>query len=206
MPDPKDAFSETNIGDFERPLVPPKKAAPPKGSIPQELNAAEQKINEELEETEKALTPLEAYEDRLKKIGVTVEAARAIFDDLLCKGFWSDEMVVSSKLKVRFRSRQYADTERFQQAVENARPQYESHYTELLFKYSLAASIEQFGSTKFKFPEASDTAEQGEKLFNRRFEFIMHLPDAMVRLLYTKLSRFDEKIRTVMEEGAAENF
>ena len=208
---PKDPFAETSIGDFERPIVPAPKAqpkAPPKaeGPAPAALDAAEQKIVEEVAETEKVLSPLEAYEAKLKKAGLTVDTARAIFDDLLQKGYWTEEVQFSARTKVRFRSRQYADTERFQEHVEQVRPQYESHYNELLFKYSLAASLEQFGATRFEFPKTSDSAEQIEKLFQRRLEFVMRLPDAMVRLLYAKLGRFDEKVRAVMEEGATENF
>lgn len=209
---------EVSIGNFDRPIVPPRPAqakpgapqpaAPVKveGETAQRLDAAERKIAEEMVETDKTLSPLEAYEQKLKEAGLTLEEARAIYDAILQKGFWSETVDVSSSLKVKFRTRQLADTERFQREIERTRPAYESNYNEVLFKYSLAASLEQFGPTKFMFPTDETTLDDAEKYFQRRLDFLGKKPDPLVRLLYQKLTRFDLKVTVATSEGGVENF
>jgi hypothetical protein len=76
----------------------------------------------------------------------------------------------------------------------------------MVYRYSLAASLAALGETVFKFTTNSDTRQTADNYFNERLTYIETLPEMTVHLLYAKLSKFDEKIRTVLREGAIENF
>ena len=195
-------FEETRIGDFSRPLAPRKDASPTAAK----LDATEASLAEQVEKTQEALKPLERYEARLKEIGITKEDAAAIVDALLMRGCYAEDVPITSRLKARFRTRLYRDTQRVQDFLEKTRPMYQENYNEVVFKYALASSLEAFGGTKFEHPARSADGEKIEAAFQTRLRFVEDLPDDTVRLLYAKLGKFDQKIRTCLEEGAVENF
>jgi len=196
---------EVRIGDFSRPVVPPKKAAQSSPTA-DKLTEAETALKTEADETEKKIKPLETYEERLKEVGVTKEQAAFIVDEVLLKGCYSEEISLTSRVSVKFRTRLYRDTQRMQSYLEVSRPTYEAHYSEIVFKYSLAAALEKFGADVFKHPTKASTGDEIEKSFQTRLTYVENLPDITLRLLYTKLGRFDRKIRVCLEEGAIENF
>jgi len=196
---------EIRLGDFTKPAVPPKQPAQSSPTA-EKLSEAENALKKEADEAEKSLKPMASYEDRLKEIGVTREQAAHIVDEVLLKGSYSEEIPLTSRITVRFRTRLYRDTQRMQSYLEVARPTYEAHYNEIIFKYSLAASIVKFGSDVFDHPGRKASGEEIEKSFQTRLTFVENLPDVTLRLLYTKLGKFDNKIRICLEEGAIENF
>ena len=217
MPNIRDPFEELSIGNFEKPIVPPPpsggtgnapKPPTPKaaGTIVEGLDATEKKLAEEAEKTEKELTPLERYEAALKVINVSRDEAATIVDAILVQGYWSKELRLTPKRKVVFRSRLFRDTQRFLEHVEIVQPKNPSYYNELLYKYSLAASLEQYNDTKFRHASRDDMTDEHDKLFALRLGFIEKLADPALRLCYAKLAEFDRIVTTVMEEGAAENF
>jgi hypothetical protein len=196
---------EVRIGDFSKPVVPPKKSAQASPTA-EKLTEAEDILKKEADEAEKSLKPMASYEDRLKEIGVTREQAAFIVDEVLLKGCYSEEIHLTSRISVRFRTRLYRDTQRMQSYLEVSRPSYEAHYNEIIFKYSLASSLEKFGGDKFDHPNRKASGEEIEKSFQTRLTFVENLPDVTLRLLYTKLGKFDGKVRICLEEGAIENF
>lgn len=200
---------DISIGSFQKPTSAPlltqeKKATTKAESV--QPDSVEIALSQEAQETEEQLKPLESYEVALKKAAISKEEAAAIVDDLLLKGFYSEAYSLTSRISVRFRSRNYSDTLRINTALEVLKPTYQVGYEEMVYRYSLASSLETLGSTSFVFGKATDTREQLDKYFNDRLSYIETLPEMTVHLLYAKLSKFDDKIRTVLKEGAIENF
>ncbi len=202
-----DEFSELNLGDFEKPLAPPpKKTVQPAGSSEKQLSSAEEQLAQAAQEAEQNLAPLERYEQSLKRLKITRDEAAQIVDTILTQGYWSKELPITPRCKVRFRSRLYSDTRRFLDYVEAVQPRNPSNYNELLYKYSLAASLEKFDKRVFGHPKDDADEAAVEDSFKKRLTFVEKCADSVVRVLYAKLHEFDEIVRVVMEEGAAENF
>lgn len=202
-----------SIGDFSRPLVDqvkqPQAGQPPQPPSPNEqrLTAAEQKVATEAKQAEEQKKPLELYEQKLKEFNITREEAARIIDTYLMKGYYEEPFALTNRIKGAFRTRAYADTQRLQEHLERTRPAYSEHYQEAVFLYSTAASLTRLGNTVFNFPDPTKTTkEEIEKAFETRLAYIQSLGDTFVRLLYQKLSKFDEKVRAVLDEGALENF
>jgi hypothetical protein len=193
-------MEETQIGDFSRPLV--------RRDVPttDKLETAESKLAAEAKRVEESLKPLTTYEDQLKAIGVTKEQSAEIVDAVLMQGYYGETFQVTSKLKGRFRSREYRDTLRMQRYLEMESPKMQVVYDEIRYRYMLAASLEQFGQHRFDFPDRKTTADEVEKLFENRMTFVQNLPEATVTILFTKLEKFNRKVFIVTQEGAIENF
>lgn len=200
-------MEEIRIGDFEKPLVPPKKKeAPAGGEAAERMESAEAQLEQAAVEAEKEIAPLKRYEDALKKLGIDRDEAATIVDALLSQGYWSKEVQITPKRKVKFRTRVYADMQRFYSYIEMIQPKNASYYNEILYKYQLAGSLEAFGGITFAFPTAKSTPAEADELFQKRRDYIETLAEPTVRLLYIHLAKFDEIVRTVTEEGAVENF
>lgn len=212
MPGPSN-LDDLRIGDFERPLIPGKSVkekAPPPAAADEAANPklenAEDAIEQARSAVEKDLAPLERYERALKRVGVSKDEAATIVDTILMQGYWSKEMDLTPRRKVKFRSRLYADTQRFHDYIETIQPKNTAYYNEILFKFSLAASLEKYDDKTFTFPAKLADDRAANALFRERLDFVESLGDPAIRLLYARLAKFDEIVRVVMEEGAAENF
>ena len=201
----KDPFADASIGDFERPLAPPPKAKV-EGTAPAALDADESALAHAADDVKKELKPLERYEKALKDLKLTRDEAAVIVDTILMQGYWAKEMRLTPKRKIVLRSRMYKDTQRFHDFVEVTQPRNPSYYNEILYKYSLAASLEQYDTVKFDHPERDADEKMIAEAFRKRLAFVENLADPALRLCYTKLAEFDEIVSTVMQEGAVENF
>lgn len=179
---------------------------PPIGDF--KVHAAQQdaKIDKDARETEAALKPHETYAAALKTIGVTREDAAEIMDNVLFKGYHTEKYVLSPRTSVTFRSRQYTDTERLQAYLEATRPMYDSSISEITYRYLLAGSLAAFKTDTFEFPDANTPAEKANALFETRLAYIRALPDVVVRILFDKLRKFDEKLSVCLQTGSVENF
>ncbi len=196
---------EARIGDFSRPIVdPPKKPASP---TKESLEAMETKLDEEVSKDEAALKPMASYEERLKEVGLTREKAAEIVDAVLLKGFWAEDVKITSRIKCRLRTRNARDTRRANEILEAQRYTIDAHYSEHLTRLLLGASLEQFGDDKFTHPNPRKSPEvEVEKAFQERMGYIDGLPDPALRILFSKLYAFDRKVAVALEEGAIENF
>lgn len=200
---------EIKIGDFSRPVVEkPAQAAPASPASPaaERLDTLERKLETDAQSAETILQPHLTYEDRLKEIGITRDEAARLVDDVLIAGHYAEDMQITTRVKVRFRTRLYRDTQRTQSYLEVARPVYDTHYQEIVARYALAASLETLGKDHFEHPGRKAKGEAIEQAFQNRLSFVDGLPDPTLRLLFSKLFKFDQKVRVVLEEGAVENF
>lgn len=199
MSNPK--YTPTSIGDFSRPLV-EQPASPTEAA----LRKAEDQLDEASQRDEAALKPMTSYEDKLKEVGLTKNKASDIIDAVLIKGFYSEDIRITSKVKARFRTRNSRDTRRAQEILESQRISYDTHYNEVLSRLLLASSLEQFGNDKLSHPERKSSQEDIEKQFQERVAYVDSMPDPALRILMTQLAKFDRMVSTALSEGCVENF
>ena len=194
------AIDEPRIGDFTQPVVPQRSPAE------EALKAAEKTFDEAAQKDEATLAPMESYEQRLKEIGVSRAKAAQIIDAVLLKGHYAEDIPLTKNVKVRLRTRSARDTKRAQDMLESQRLTYQSHYHELMARYLLAAMIEVVGETKFAHPGRNAKPEEIEEAYRTRLSFVEDMPDPTLRILFSKMTKFDHMIAVVLEEGSIENF
>lgn len=210
------SIEEVKIGDFSRPLVerPVGKPMPEKpdasndatGAAKEALDKAEAKLDADVNRVEKKLKPQLSYEESLKEIKVTREEAAEIVDSVLLKGCYAEDIAITTRVSVRLRTRQYRDTQRVQAYLEVSRPIYDANVNETIMRYALASSLEKLGKDVLPFPPPGAPGPVMDDAFKERLTFIDNLPEPTYRLLCRKLVAFDNKVSTVLEEGAIENF
>lgn len=201
---------DPRIGDFSRPLVArPKEGAPAPSASPakERLDAAERQLADETKKDEEALKPMASYEERLKEAGIDKAKAAAIIDAVLLQGFYAEDIKITARIKARFRTRSSRDTKRAQEILDGQRFTFDTHYHEALTRILLAASLEQFGDEKLQhLPLRGTSADDYEKAFQSRLSYVDTMPDPAMRLLFKKLSKFDQMVSIALEEGSVENF
>jgi len=200
MPSPEDL----RIGDFSKPLVP----KPAKGDSPTKtsLDAAESRLDAAASKDEEALKPLKTYEDKLKAVGLDKTKAAVILDDVMLKGFYSEEIAVTPRVKARLRTRNARDTKRAQTMLEGMRLTYDSHYAESLSRILLASSLEQFGNDQLPHPNRKAQDKDIEDAFTTRMSYVETMPDPALRIMFKRLMEFDQRVAAALEDGAIENF
>ncbi len=209
MPSTDDA----RIGDFSRPVVDPaKKVAPaPAGAPPSPtkdaLDAAEMRLDEDATKDEAALKPMASFEEKLKEAGLSREKAAEIIDNVLLKGFYAEDIKITSTIKMRLRTRNARDTKRAQEILEAQRYTMDAHYSEAWGRLLLAASLESFGNDKFVHPNPrKDPFDVIEKSYQERIAYVDALPDPALRVMLQRLFKFDQRVAVALEEGSIENF
>lgn len=196
---------DVKIGDFQKPLA--SVVSPTSSPTKDALDAADRTLDADARRDEAALAPLKSYEERLKDVGVDKAKASRIIDDVLLKGFYSEDIKITSSVNVRLRTRNARDTKRATEIIEAQRMTYALHYNESLSRILLAASLESFGKDTLPHPPMrKSTPDDIEKAFQERIAFVDSLPDPALRVLMTKLAKFDTMVSTVLEEGSIENF
>lgn len=200
--------NDVRIGDFSQPLRPPAPgtSTAPVATIKDGLDGVAQQLAAGMQQDEQALQPLVAYENRLRAANVTVTQAHEIIDAVLLQGFYSEDVTLTPTIHARFRTRSARDTKRAQEMLETQRLTYDIHYAEIMARYLLAASLESLGTTRLPHSARTAKAEEVEQAYQTRLKFVEELADPALRLLLQKLSKFDQRVNTVLEEGAIENF
>lgn len=198
---------DARIGDFSRPAVDLPK--PPPGSSPTKdaLESVDSQLETEAQKDEAALKPMASFEERLREAKLSREKAAEIVDAVLTKGFYAETIKVTSRVDVRLRTRNARDVRRIQEMLEAQRFTIDAHYSEAWSRFLLAASLESFAKDKFEHPNARTApAETVEKAFMDRVAYVDALPDPALRILITKLWKFDNRVAVSIEEGSIENF
>ena len=205
------------IGSFERPTdptppppvpVPSGKtdAAAATGPTSEKLKEREAQLGAEASAAEAQAKPLNAFEEALKLVGLTREEAARIAADYVDHGFYEEDVTITEKAKGRFRTRAYADTRRLYAHYEVTRPQYAATMEEDKWRFLLAGSLAEWKGAKFEFPELTTSREAADKMFQARLNAVDNLGDPIIRLLFEKLEKFDQKIQVALREGSVENF
>ena len=194
-----------SIGNFKSkgPAAPASKG--PVSPTKNVANALESTLSKDLEETEDTIARVKSYEEILKDAKISAEEADTIRDAVLLTDVYSEVIQLSDRVSCTFRTRSYSDHVRYNRALERHQPQYISEERDLMLRYYLAASLECFRGTAFKFPSTKDH-DAAEEAFEERHQFVMGLSEAVVSLLAQKLDKFDNKVRIVLSKGAVEDF
>lgn len=151
------------------------------------------KLESDIEKVREA--PELTYEGRLQRHGVTKEEAEKIIDAMMIKGEYRKTYQITPKYNVTFKTRLLEDQNRALDVIEVKSPQYPSTVGNIVAEQNLASSIIRFRDIDFS-----------EKDIKVRLEWVRKLPDTVARILANKLSKFDELIMDVLDEGAIENF
>ena len=223
MPVEEKTYREPRPGDFVPPDKEPrpprqdeegeekgngeKAEVAPKTSIP--ASEVEQQAADRAqlyEDMAQDLSPIEDYQAFLKEKGITEEKAQEIVDNLFTQGFHSEKVQLTRRVSATLRTREHADTLRLQMALEVQRPIYTHVLQEITARYNLAASMERFNDTTFKFPKSDADKEVIEGLFDERLKFVERMPDPAYYKLTDRLAKMDRTVAAVMREGVAENF
>jgi len=148
-----------------------------------------------------------AFLEGLEEIGLDVEKARGIMDEILQHGYYKETHILRNKELV-VRSRGYRDTLRAQRYLEVENPTYAMNLDEIVMRYNTAASLVQYGDRTFEHPEDSEesTDQQIQDAFEKRRRFLETLPSIMVGKLYTIVYNIDIKLAAIFAEGAPEDF
>lgn len=145
------------------------------------------------------------YAEVLAAEGIPLQEAERIVEALLIDGFYEETYMMTRRTSVTFRSRDYADTQRYLQAIEAYKPTYQSERNEIITRYVLASSLSRFGGETFEFADPGDIAA-AQAAFDKRHAFLMKKPEVVVRWLMVALAKFDRKLDICAREGAVENF
>ena len=149
--------------------------------------------------------PALSYQERLRKAGITEEHARRVVDTVLIGEQYLHEVDLTPNLTVVFTTRVYKDTQRVSRVLEAEAPTFDMHVNDLIARYNLAASLHQYGSTRFS-PRNPDDDEKDVEAFDERLRFIMRLPEVAVRRLFDELNKFDREINVIFSEGVVQDF
>ena len=196
---------DLRIGDFSRPVV---EASKPGASPEKErLDALEGQLETATRKDEATLKPMASFADKLKEVGIDKAKAAEIIDAVLLKGFYAEDVKITTKIKARLRTRSARDTKRATEMLEAQRLTLDTHYNESLTRILLAASLEQFGDDKLPHPQGRKVSyEETEKAFQERIAYVDGMSDPAMRVMFIKLAKFDRMISTALEEGSIENF
>jgi len=141
---------------------------------------------------------MEIYEEDLKEYGLTLDDAARIVDKLIFNQTYEEEISVTRKLTVKFRTRTPKQVYRMYQVLEDIQPNIQGMAVSVVSKYNLAFSLVEFDGKRLN----PDT-DEGLK---RSLDLIDRLPGPLYNVLLSKLSKFDDKLSVVMREEAIVNF
>lgn len=167
-------------------------AVAPSAAPMEELDEATQ-LEKEIERLKRS--PELSYEERIRKHGIDVKTASLIVDSLLFKGEFRYSYEVTKKYAVVFKTRKFEDQEKTLGHLEIVNPQFPATVGNLISKNNLAHSLVKFGDTDFT-----------KMSFEERIRWLNDIPETLARLLAKKLSKFDEMVLDIMDEGVIENF
>lgn len=160
----------------------------------------------ETKSEEKELSVEEKYEQALAKYDLTLRDARSIMEQMLTKGFYSEEFKLGPITCV-LRTRVYEDLIRTQRMLESAKMEYSSSVQEALNRYNTAASLVRYGEKIFEHPDPQEATEtEIEETFEARLKYVQRLPQlAAVRVMQYSYE-FDQKMIAVFGDGAPQDF
>ncbi|RKY28321.1 MAG: hypothetical protein DRP83_00950 [Planctomycetota bacterium] len=208
MTDDKDRAAPM-IGQFSGPPTnSPRVALRRKDESEGEIEEKEAEKGEVQQATSKTPTQIQnEFMKGLEDVGLELNQARAIMDEVLEKGYWTETHQIRKK-ELIVRSRGYRDTLRSQRFLEVENPTYAMGMDEIIMRYNSAASLVRFGDRKFDFPEdqKGTSDEEIEAAFEERRRFLEGLPSIVVGKINTIVFNMDVKLGAVFAEGAPEDF
>lgn len=185
--------------------------APEKVTVPTTASGAiatgiKTDLEEDVKENKVREQKAQSYLEILKGSDIDVNTAQTIVDDIMTKGYYSEDIQVTKRITATFRTRSHNDFLRFNTALQILNPRFKQEEDELAIRYCLAGSLERFDKTTFDHPVNKTENTEAQKMFDARLDWIENQSERLIALLAVKLRAFDQKVMIVMSEGVAENF
>lgn len=149
------------------------------------------------------LSPARMYAKRLEQEKVSLAEARAIVDHMCVqlKPFMKSYTVLKGT-KAVFQTRTPEMQQRIDLDLERMNFRLAGSIEHFRAKMHLTYSLVQYGDTVFvKDPKEFDPDER-----NKVFNFVNRMPEPLFRLLWAKLSEFENLIILALSDGFEENF
>ena len=171
------------------------------------VDSVADEMQRDVTETKESVEKAKTYEEILKENDISLSKATAIVDDLLTKGYYEEDIPVTSNSYVTLRTRAHSDYRRYLRALEVNSPRYADEQNEIQMRYFIAASLVNFKGQSFEHPEQKIGNESAvEAAFAARLQWIERQPERLITLIALKLHKFDRMIQVVISEGVIENF
>lgn len=141
------------------------------------------------------------YEDRLTAQGISMAEARELVDAIITKGVYHRIYPITSDYSVTFKTRTAGDNEASLRKLERETFGYAASISNHHTLHNLAYSLHSIGSNEkkkriFFNPEKPDAT----------IKYLHALPTQYFVFLVDLLIKFENLIRTVLEDGAIQNF
>jgi hypothetical protein len=163
-------------------------------------------MRRDVSEGKDAAARAKSYDEILSDNEISKNKASAIVDDLLTKGFYQEDIPLTSSVFLTLRTRTHADYRRYLRQLEIDSPRYIDEQHEIQMRYFVAASLVAYKGQEFAHPSHRATQAEIDELFKKRLDFVEGLPERVVALIASKLAKFDRVVQIVMSEGVVENF
>jgi len=168
---------------------------------------ATSEMTRDVADAEDPIEKSKSYDEILSENDISHIKATAIIDDMLTRGYYEEDIVITKTAFLTLRTRTHADYRRYLRALEMINPRYTDEQREIQMRYFIAASLVSFKGRTFEHPEAKVGNDRVvEKAFEDRLTWISAQPEMVVTLIAVKLNKFDRMIGLVMSEGVVENF
>lgn len=157
-------------------------------------------------------TPIDRWKEAIQKAGLTSDQAIEIIDAQIDPGYWTEEYRLwDGRVRVVFRSRTGAHRNMVVRELDSLQNPSPTVIGQTITRINLLNSLQEYHDRKrdyvFEHPRKDTAPEDAEKMLQRRLSFInRELPEAVMDLLYAKLSEFDAKVSAALSEGAIEGF
>ncbi len=144
-------------------------------------------------------TAQELYIEALEEAKISMDEAAKIVDAQIMQGFYEEDVKITKKLTLRFRTRGQDAADRLNNEITKQNPSFNGVLYSLVAKYNLAASLVRYGPHSF-----DPSTDEG---FRVSLDYITKkIPLPLYQLIVTKLAQFDEKLSLVMREAASSFF
>lgn len=165
----------------------------------------EQSAIEKVDKPKTAEELAEEYQVNLQKVGLTVQEARGIIENIVTKGY-HEESTRIGPLTFRYRTRGHHDTLRTYSAVESSGIAMPQAMQEFINRQNTAGSLISWGDKKFNHPDPMDE-EACDEAFRERLKFLSRGISSLVTVKMMQIVHdFDEKMAAVMADGAPQDF
>jgi hypothetical protein len=209
---PTNPSAAPRIGSYSKPGGPSGTPSVTEVKKPQEtpakslVDGAQEEMRRDVSEGKDAAARAKSYDEILSDNEISKNKASAIVDDLLTKGFYQEDIPLTSSVFLTLRTRTHADYRRYLRQLEIDSPRYIDEQHEIQMRYFVAASLVAYKGQEFAHPSHRATQAEIDELFKKRLDFVEGLPERVVALIASKLAKFDRVVQIVMSEGVVENF
>ena len=184
--------------------------ARPVETVNNEIESGENKAEVEASDTDVledlTRTPREYWEEDLQALGMTVNEAEHILDQVMTTGLYFETYKVGGSV-LKLRTRTTSDADRLMEILQDQKPETTGVYSHLVTRVNLAASLVQYGKRTFKHTTPTDDSrERVDYEWRERYRFCAALPAPAFYTISQILQKFDEKVTLACDARSVENF